>query len=571
MSNSKQYKDFIKRLRILIKNRLKIKEDIVCLKQESGVMSKTKKKSTNLLELPHSKACEFFMENESYCNFELPPYIVFKPILKEIDSVLKNKKLSDFCESKSKEKDKIGHTLLHIHNKDGKYAWRPIQLIHPALYMSLVHNITKEEHWSDICKRFKKFKDNSPRIQCMSLPLIPDKKKETKPEQILSWWKGVQQSIKMSLDYEYLTHIDISNCYGSIKMSLDYEYLTHIDISNCYGSIYTHSVSWAIHGKEDVKKDRTNKELIGNIIDEQLRDMSYGQTNGIPQGSVLMDFIAEMVLGYIDCELTEKIKQDTSIKDKDYYIIRYRDDYRIFTNSLRDGEKIVRLISEILVDFGMSLNPNKTKPTDQLREESFKSYKLDRIQQKLYWIQQKQSMGSVNKHLTLIHLLSKTLPNSGSLKTALGKFYDRIKEIKKIEDVYHLISIILDITYHNPGSCHISTPIISQLMKHIDKKGQKTIIEKIRENFREIPNTGHLDIWLQRVVIGFDESISFDEPICKIVAKQKISIWDSSWLKEGALKNKIKDETIVDRVKLKELKGKPIKREEFAIFPKGYY
>jgi hypothetical protein len=28
--------------------------------------------------------------------------------------------------------------------------------------------------------------------------------------------------------------------------------------------------------------------------------MNNGQTNGIPQGSVLMDFIAEMVLGYID-------------------------------------------------------------------------------------------------------------------------------------------------------------------------------------------------------------------------------------------------------------------------------
>ena len=35
--------------------------------------------------------------------------------------------------------------------------------------------------------------------------------------------------------------------------------------------------------------------------------MRYGQTNGIPQGSVLMDFISEMVLGYIDKLLEEKI------------------------------------------------------------------------------------------------------------------------------------------------------------------------------------------------------------------------------------------------------------------------
>jgi hypothetical protein len=29
-----------------------------------------------------------------------------------------------------------------------------------------------------------------------------------------------------------------------------------------------------------------------------MQGMNYGQTNGIPQGSVLMDFIAEMVLGF---------------------------------------------------------------------------------------------------------------------------------------------------------------------------------------------------------------------------------------------------------------------------------
>jgi hypothetical protein len=31
-----------------------------------------------------------------------------------------------------------------------------------------------------------------------------------------------------------------------------------------------------------------------------LKNLQYHQNNGIPQGSVLMDFIAEMVLGYID-------------------------------------------------------------------------------------------------------------------------------------------------------------------------------------------------------------------------------------------------------------------------------
>ena len=49
-----------------------------------------------------------------------------------------------------------------------------------------------------------------------------------------------------------------------------------------------------------------------------------------------------------------------------------------------------------------------------------------------------------------------------------------------------------------------------------------------------------------------------------------MSIWESNWLKES-FKQKIKDKIIVNKVKLDEVRGKPIKRDEFSIFPKGYY
>ena len=65
-----------------------------------------------------------------------------------------------------------------------------------------------------------------------------------------------------------------------------------------------------MHTKETAKKDRNKKELIGNSIDRNIQSMQYGQTNGIPQGSTLMDFIAEMVLGYIDLELSEAIEKE---------------------------------------------------------------------------------------------------------------------------------------------------------------------------------------------------------------------------------------------------------------------
>ena len=53
--------------------------------------------------------------------------------------------------------------------------------------------------------------------------------------------------------------------------------------------------------------------MLGNFIDSCIQEAQYQQTNGIPQGSVLMDFIAEMVLGYVDELLTEKIKENNKL------------------------------------------------------------------------------------------------------------------------------------------------------------------------------------------------------------------------------------------------------------------
>ena len=64
-----------------------------------------------------------------------------------------------------------------------------------------------------------------------------------------------------------------------------------------------------------------------------IQEMSFGQTNGIPQGSILMDFIAEIVLGYADELLSKEL---VKLKINDYKILRYRDDYRIFTNNNYD-------------------------------------------------------------------------------------------------------------------------------------------------------------------------------------------------------------------------------------------
>lgn len=42
--------------------------------------------------------------------------------------------------------------------------------------------------------------------------------------------------------------------------------------------------------------------------------MQRGQTNGIPQGSIVMDLIAELILAYADCILYLFLRKKYTIK-----------------------------------------------------------------------------------------------------------------------------------------------------------------------------------------------------------------------------------------------------------------
>jgi RNA-directed DNA polymerase len=81
--------------------------------------------------------------------------------------------------------------------------------------------------------------------------------------------------------------------------------------SDCYGSLYTHSISWALHGLEDSKNRKGKNPLLGDKIDFHIRAGRYGQTNGISQGSVLMNFVAEVVLGYVDEQINIALAKST--------------------------------------------------------------------------------------------------------------------------------------------------------------------------------------------------------------------------------------------------------------------
>jgi len=498
-----------------------------------------------ILDFSHTDARRFLLKEESYYNFDLPKYFVFEKLLEQISQEIQEKPLSDYygtsvntCgkpkPTRPCDYENVNHRFLN--NKDGKFAWRPLQLIHPAIYVSIVHTISKEKNWNLIVSRMKEFRNN-PKITCFSLPVESDDAQSDKATTVSNWWHSVEQR--------------------SIELALKYQYVVHTDISECYGSLYTHSIAWALHTREAAKNNRGNKNLIGNVIDSCIQDMSFGQTNGIPQGSVLMDFIAEIVLGYTDLELSQKIC-NTSIDD--YEIIRYRDDYRIFTNNPQDGNLIVKILTEILVDLGLKLNSQKTFESNHVVANSIKQDKLD-------WIKSQKRIANLQGHLLLIHDFSSKHPNSGSVNKALDKFFTRIKRLKNNrDDILVLISILVDIMFKNPRAYPIGAAILSKFLSLINSGDAKIeILNAIFSKFRLLPNIGYLEIWIQRIVLKTGHEIHFEESICRKLNDENVSLWNSDWLNNNQLKQIITNCSIVERKIIEEM-DEVIEEEEVRLF-----
>ena len=187
----------------------------------------------SILELSCEEARAFLLKGESYCAIDLPPYFRFFDLLNDVAKVLAGNHLCDSVYRKARNHEGINHVLLS--NKDGRYTWRPLELIHPALYISLVDEVTKPDHWDLICTRFRKFAEND-KIKCLSLPVESMTDDKDRAEIINKWWHDVEQK--------------------SIELSLDYDFMIQTDITDCYPTIYTHSIAWAHHSKQCAKDKR---------------------------------------------------------------------------------------------------------------------------------------------------------------------------------------------------------------------------------------------------------------------------------------------------------------------------
>lgn len=493
----------------------------------------------NILSLDANQAKKFFLEVKNYCNLDLPKYINFQELLEKISTEMGNNTYMQIKNDNPENYDDINYILFN--NKDGGYDWRPYQIINPVMYISLVNVITKEENWNEILNRFSDI-DRISYIKCESIPVVESSENllNKKSSQILNWWDKIEQN--------------------SIKLALEYDYLFQTDIVNCYAEVYTHSIAWALHTKEVAKNNRRNYGFLGNIIDMHLQNMSYGQTNGIPQGSVLMDFIAEILLKYADELITNHIIQKGISRDS-FHILRYRDDYRVFAKDISIGREILKIITKELLGLGLKLNVSKTNYSNNVILSSIKKDKIEFLKsQKTYNLQ---------KRLMLLYEFSLNYPNSGSILKEITQVRKKIEKKTNFskDNIEVLISVVTEIIYRNPRVYVEGNAILSYLFPQIeDESRRKEIITKVFNKLKKILNSGYFEIWFQRATLKENElNIVYNENICKLVNSEVIELWNISWISSNKIKTIFKRTKIINQ-DAKDNMPQKIDKEEIKIF-----
>ena len=537
-------------------------------------------KSIRIIELSGKDALDALMSNNFYCTTELPEYFDFSGVLKYAADSIGNKSLDECVNGDCQPESMHGVNLNVITNKDGRYAVRPLTLANPFLYYMLARDICNEKAWTAIKECFKLYTHEH--ITACAIPMV---KVDDKPEpfkgatSILNWWNSMEQR--------------------SIELSLKYRYMFMTDITNCFGQINPESIAWAL-ARKDTPYQTDDNYALASSIQRYLRAMQEGKNIGIPQGSSLFSLIAEIILGYTDMLLAQEIaneqENDNLPKELEYEVLRYVDDYRIFCNDRDALDKISFMLQHILERFNFRMNSSKTRTSTELITDSIKADKAFYIfntpieSKQIYKDEdghERKERGydfdGFQKHLLFIYEFSRRFPNSGQIVTQLEAFSKRIdeqlstktrtyeettidldsgkttkeKKTKELkghlwENISAMVAIAVEIAANNLRAANNALKIASQLlsdMRKEDAEKKSEIIDLIYRKLIRIPNSAFLQVWVQNITHPTDDWSAgdiYDMPLCKVVAKQPVMLWNNNWL-NADIAAAFPQDSIVDR------------------------
>lgn len=163
--------------------------------------------------------------------------------------------------------------------------------------------------------------------------------------------------------FVYKEHDNVNKFYDSEKFlhcEKKFGKLVKLDIARCFDSIYTHSVCWALVGKEVVKTHRRAlADHFADDFDRLMRSMNRSETNGILIGPEFSRIFAELILQSVDRKVCSQLEAEQFFHRTDYEVFRYVDDYFIFYQDDQIRDRVIQALRLELREYKLHLNDAK--------------------------------------------------------------------------------------------------------------------------------------------------------------------------------------------------------------------
>jgi hypothetical protein len=239
----------------------------------------------------------------------------------------------------------------------------------------------------------------------------------------------------------------------------------------------------------------SSDNLLGNILDKNIRNCKHGQTTGIPIGPDTSLIIAEIVTCGIDQILQEKLK---SIKGYRYY-----DDVYLYFSSREEAEIGLKSLQYILTDFQLSINEEKTDITkfpsafDENWVVQLSSYEFRDNIEKEDKERAREQITDIERYFKLAFYLENEYPESSVLGYAIKRF----ESVPIMEENWNLFeSLILKTAILKPLLLQDIVPLLVAYDRLVDRNKICNVVEEIIKNHAPMGHSFEISwaLWLAK-------------------------------------------------------------------------
>ena len=278
------------------------------------------------------------------------------------------------------------------------------------------------------------------------------------------------------------------------------DWITKTDISRFYPSIYTHSIPWAMYGKDQVKRNIVfYGRTVGGRLDQLVRKCNRDQTVGIPIGPDSSFIIASIISTAIDKSLQQEGSSLTAEN-----AARLQDDWFVGCSTNGEAEDALSRLIKAYGEYGFDINGSKTSVT--YRSSIAQSDWVSQLRSFLLKPGERLAGNRLRQFLALAERLQIENPSAAVCSYALTIVY---YNGHKKEDTYLLESFMLKALVLFP----LSSERIAVFLLNMKSFGQPISVSRVAARCRElladaIRRQHHFEaIWLLYILRGLGVTV----------------------------------------------------------------